>query len=255
MPSSIMEKKGLALLLLILVLMCPPLSGRIDHVRLQSRGSSSSGEGSKSPLRSHDKGKAPAHGGPSVRLFGVNVTPGHKSVPQSQSRQSGRSHSTDPTKAGASHSTHLELIASSHQQSGSQHSGLPSHLAESVQPIHAHKGPPVGVNVSRKPKGRPLGSKNKSKSVAPAVKLARGEKWWKVAGGRPKAPAAAFGYGRRYESQKKWAERKKLKQAGKIPDDHPAKHPPPPPGGPGSPGASSHAVSKRNQKRSAWIGS
>lgn len=240
---------GITLCLLLLSFICTALSGRTDQFGLQPRASSGSGGGPKPPLPSHAISNAPAHGNPSLRLFGVNLTPGHKSTSPTHSTNSRPSHSAQQRVSVSEHSAHSAHMAGARPQTGTKQPGQLSHLVEGLHPIRVDRSPRVpNTHVPGRKPGRPLGSKNKPKSdivLVKPVRPAKGAKWWNTVGGRPNPPPAADGAGRRYESQKKRYERKKLKQAGNLPDEHPNKHKHHQPGGPGSPGAGSHAVSKR----------
>lgn len=218
------------------------ISKRSHDAALARRTSSSGSKSSShSASASTKKEKDPAHATSSFRLFGVNVTPGKPASP-AQSKQ----------KVG-SHAGH-ELASSSPSNPKARTAGQLGHLVASLHPIRVDTRPPSDP---KKPPGRPKGwvkSLDKSKvaqTVGPKpARPAKGSHWWNTAGGRPGPPQATYGTSRRYESRMKYARKvKMLKQMGKSLDQHPDKHQQHPPGGPGSPGAGSHAVSKRSDRR------
>lgn len=233
---------------LLLIFSGQAFGGTSHGPDLQVRGSSGSGPGAKSPSPTHSKEKAPAHEGPSVRLFGVNVTPGHKPVLSPHSKQSPNlPYEQSDHSSSSRHAPVVHHPAPLHSHETGKHSGSLGHLVAGLQP-HPPQRP---ANPPRRP-GRPKGAKNIPKSVkasealtARPARTAKGQKWWKTAGGTPSASKSAHGTSDRYERQKRYRERKKLGLVGKPLDEHPTKHHQHPPGGPGSPGAGSHAISKR----------
>lgn len=203
---------------------------------LESRGSSGSDTGSQPPSPSRNKGKAPAHEtGPShqvhsVRLFGVNVTPGKPSSP-------GR-----PNHFNQAHTAHPPSHSSPHPQT--KQPGRLGHLI-----------PDMGSDqFSYKRIANPMGRPKKGTYVAPGIRRPRRkagsssepkskEPWWKKKGGTPNIQGGTH---RWYNTSRNRRERQKLeKQAGPV-SEHPSGHQHHQGGGgPGSPGAGSHAVSKR----------
>lgn len=204
---------------------------------LQPRGSGSDSSPSRiSP--SHSKGKAPMY-----QSTGMLEDIVHQALRRPPS-PSHTIHSSGTLPA------HSHTSTGPYPQTHTKQPGQLGHLVDGLHPLRVEKKP--GVPARRG--GRPLGSKNKPKSSSQSVAVkplqakparpAKGSKWWNTPGGRPRPALSAYGTGPRYASQKRYREKKKLAETGKLPDEHPTKHLHHPPGGPGSPGAGSHAVRK-----------
>lgn len=214
------------------------------------------GSGSRSPSPSRSTGKAPMQAAPSTGLLddivkhvvarpatsthashsteghSLQATPGH-THPHALSTPTHQTQSTPPTH------THPH-----HYVSHSQPPSLPrlprlGHLAAQLQPAPTKEGP----RKRPKPKRLPPGVKappRSDKGTGKGKATGRGT-WWKKSGG---TPVVRQGASSRYESNKKYRENKKLREQGLHTDEHPSAHPPHG-GGPGSPGAGSHAVSRK----------
>ena len=213
------------------------VSKRNDHIALAPRGSPPA---SRTPSPSSSKEKSPAHDAhdtQSVRLFGVNISPGEKAAGEPHRGRSGSSSAANPAKSGPSQTKQ------------------PGNLGHLIAGLHPKGQKP------RERKGRfmkPPGESSESRNILQPITQSshlrgkgRGNRsnhrkgpWWKHAGGTPRAQD---GQGRLYLYQKQYREKKKLRLEGKSVDEHPSgpRHHPTDGGGPGSPGAGSHAISKR----------
>lgn len=147
----------------------------------------------------------------------------------------------------SSHSLHSHPQIHPTHLGHSTHTNLPAHAAHAHSIDHPQSAP------SPQLKGlRQIGAGLHPAEVVPGKRPARvglpekqKVKWWQKAGGKPANPR---GTGPFYETQRRYREMKKLQKAqGKHMDEHPSGHHPHTPkgGGPGSPGAGSHAISRR----------
>lgn len=201
--------------------------------RLHARGSPRPSD-SKSPSHSGSGG----HQSPprTIRLFGVDISqpPKRPASPAhpSQTTHSHSPHTSASTHAAGSTPTRGGTLKLNHPKTLVKPRPKPSkEYAEWVSNLHgpiAKKlpGPTIKPPAERKP--RKFGPKTK-----------------------PRAPA---GTSKRYESDKRYQERKKLKKLAEQAGNHPSGHNEHPSregrggnggGSPGSPGAGTHAVSKR----------
>lgn len=225
------------LLLTLLLSSWTAFCASADASDLESRGSSGSGGGSKPPSPSKPNGKGPAHEshpaheGHSVRLFGVQVAPGKPSGPGHPSHTT-QSHSAHPSGHPIQHA-HTPTLGRLVPDMGSDK--------------YAHKR--VSNPVGRPRKGTADTRVPSRKEVA-AMKTSEPktkEKWWNKKGGTPNIQGGTHKW---YSAQRKYREKKKLEKQGGPVSEHPSGHHPHGGGGPGSPGAGTHAVSKR--RLAAW---
>lgn len=225
--------------LLLLVASCEALRPTAHLFELEPRTSSGSGPQSKSPSPPSSTGKAPArdspqpHGQPSVRLFGVNVAPGKPS-----------SH-VHPSQASQTHTAHVVSSADFHPQT--KHGESVSHANVQMHPgqlspqrtATTQLDAPTGKHSATSGPQQQATGKLSSSDAGFSPK----DPWWKKKGGRPRA---THGLGARFEIDKKYRERQKVKKIGQFLAESPFKHHHPHKGDdePGSPGAGSHAVSR-----------
>lgn len=197
---------------------------------------SGSGSDSRSPSPSRTRGKTPAQEGHSTRLFGVEVSEGNKH--KTHSTKLFGVNLTPGKPASPAHSSH-----STHSHSTQEIHSPASH--SSVQGQHPHH-----LSDARSANLAQLG-KNPKNFRQRGEKKEPQEAWWKKKGGKPRATQ---GLGPRYEIQKKYREKQKIKKIGQFLAQPSFEHHRPPKGdnGPGSPGAGSHAVSRRRLRESEY---
>lgn len=211
----------------------------------------------KSPTETSPRGKRPVH---EYHFKGIMDGHAHQEISK---RPASPAHSTH---SGPSTRLTLGPTAHAHPGSGSgKHIGATSEILGNL----AAGSNPGQIPEKRRP-GRPKGSKDsiqrasrlqetrqaaKEKPSAPPRRRVHkpprakpeatpsGNRWWQKVGGQP---WAASGAGPRYGDKRKLGEMQKVKMAGQRPDEHPSGHDQQHKGpDPGSPGAGSHAVSKR----------
>lgn len=213
------------------------LCASMDHFTsaLHPRGSHS-----RSPSPSSPRSKSPPHEAHSTRLFGVNVHPSHAKSPPREAAHPMRLFGVNVTPgkpASPSHATHSTHTGSSH--STPEHPKL-ANVKHVLAGLYVHPS-----KLKRPAASTAIDASKKPKSTEETEKQA----WWKKEGGRPTV-RRPMGTGPRYEQQRDAREKKKQilreQQAGL----HSAGHPPyfqkgGGGRGPGSPGAGTHAVSKR----------
>lgn len=194
------------------------------------------GSPSRTTSPSRPRGKGPAHDTHSTRLFGVNIHPNHANPPPHQAHST-RLFGVNVTPGKPTSPSHT---TESSPHSSPEHPKLPNmrHVVAGLY-VHPSKlkrpGPNTPTDASKKPKS--------------TVKTEEREPWWKKEGGRPTV-RRPLGTGPRYEQQRNAREKKKQllqeQQAGLHSSGHPQYfHKGGGGRGPGSPGAGTHAVSKR----------
>lgn len=243
---------------------CPALFAlHTEHAKLSL---APRGSGSRSPSPTGGRRKAPAQESSSTGLLDdivrhVQMRPASTSHLEI-SAQHAQTAAARPAPSGPSafvqhHHQHQPVYPSQSAHGHPQtHPARPSQSTPSFQTADtAHAHPAVYSESTPHPQLKGLGriaAELRPVPVVPGKRIRRvgppqkqKVKWWMKPGGKP---ANQRGTGPFYESQRRLREMKKLAKAqGKHTDERPSDHPwhPPKGGGPGSPGAGSHAVSKR----------
>ncbi|CAO1633415.1 unnamed protein product [Sympodiomycopsis kandeliae] len=255
-----------AVIILFLLLSCQSADANIDALRSSlSRRTSSSDAGSSSSSPLHHQGDLlvsnPRPHSPTTGLLGDVVNHATKKPASSSLHppQSSQTHSAHPPEHPLAHTTHPE--SSARPSEGMAHPTSSAHPSkENVQRLgKAHVGASGAQSAVKEPK--------------------RPRRWWNTPGG---APPRRIGTSAHYLRQQRKQEKQRLAQAGvhmlRLPagtgdryeegvrwrakdkarklaaqqaqtNEHSSYHKPPHGGGPGSPGAGSHAVSKRQWHR------
>lgn len=272
-----------AVCLWLLVSICGAMTFDLQDSALKPRGS---GSGSRSPSPhgegsggkhskpsgqgNQGKGKESAHPQPSGSTKGdshrrplhvdLNKPPDHATQPsQSHHAPMFLSHArpVHPFHPVQAHGAQPRHPLQTHPQRPSSE-GVTTHLLSkqsaarlaasfatgSKRPAEASHHPQMDAKKA-KPNWLTMATGKPARGPMPGTRPA----WWNQAGGRPRRQS---GTGHRYEEKKAYNEKQKLlkkQQQGFPPSEHHEQHPKPGgPRGPGSPGAGSHAVSKRRPR-------
>lgn len=261
-----MRLAQVAPLVLLLVSSCRTLfigSDRSSRLMLP-RGSS------RSP--SPTEGSSGPHHQPSSGLLSDNLAQGIKKSASSSSRASGttQTHSVHLSQSTGVHpiqarpgppatvsqidaktftSKRLGLLGASLQKPAAK-------VVSAQKTAKGNKKPAAGLSLEQSAEGatKPSRKRIRPASMSPPRKAEKKPHvpWWQQAGG---LPLRSKGTSPRLEEGRKWREQQRLRKATKnSPDisEHPQGHQHPKGGGPGSPGAGSHAVSKRTSRAAEW---
>lgn len=217
--------------------------------------SRTSGSGSKPSSSSNPKGNSPTDGQKSVRLFGVDLHPSQSSAARQKPvrlfgtnvhpAKSPAHESTSHSPRQPASSVHLSQTAHDHQMhpvSGpTKRPGQLGHLVAGMkQQDSFHR--------------RPKQTKRPTDAVQTPEEKAQNKfvgKWYNRPNSRPNLQ---LGQSKYYETRKRYREKQKQKklEAQGSHDQHPSGHHQQGGRGPGSPGAGSHAVSKRRLPQSGY---
>lgn len=215
-----------------------PVSSGASDIQSSKRPASSSEHGLHSSQSAHpSQAMHPSQATHSAHVVhSVAVHPSIVVHPSTVIHPSTMAHPSLSHTAHVSHSQTLNEVAALRP-------GRSTNKPPEGRPYRASKSTGRPVGRPRKPAKEPKPPKE-PRLPKPKGRPGPRDPWWKKSGGKP---MASPGTGKQYEIGHRFRERQKAKQAqGQHHDDHPPfGHQPPKGEGPGSPGAGSHAVTRR----------